>query len=592
MNAPSKPNPSHINIANTADNLKNCDEAWRPSLIMNNVILDTKNGEVTYEELDLMNIPTNIHEKLACFPLDIKKDVIIRLDKKAYPIEENFESIVTCFKKAALMCGYKLNSNGTRNNVRRLQCSHGDMYRDKIVKNRFNVDPRESPDRRKVSLSGDRKNNRPQGKTEGRYTSTSKPMINRCCFAFGITYDKCSYIFKPPASENASVHKGHPFVTPNATVLRKSEIGPEEERRMLEDASVAVSTKITVRALNSISGPQKPIAPYSLVREFRASNILQSHFQGERILVNKKKSLMDLGLEYLRSKNARIVYLASYPRISEESLVSRGGTHETSNPIVCSRPQNIAMTKFVVTCHSAKLGLDIISGDIVTMLRVKEVFAWSSMVQVLKTGDYIYSVNGVHVGKMSIREFQEFIASKSSTVPKHLVIYRREDVDMNRDMNYLEEHNDDVLSCEIRTTKSQDNSTVERKEEFLSESASVEVQSLIENMIVKKDKSPVFTEEMLYHLRKFVFDYRSGDPSEKELECNLFVSIGWLLPCQLNISILCAYCIFVDTTHNVTIHKNFKQFSVCIKDSSGHVYTVCRIGTFYEHLLVSFFEFV
>ncbi|GFH50739.1 hypothetical protein CTEN210_07215 [Chaetoceros tenuissimus] len=39
-----------------------------------------------------------------------------------------------------------------------------------------------------------------------------------------------------------------------------------------------------------------------------------------------------------------------------------------------------------------------------------------------------------------------------------------------------------------------------------------------------------------------------------------------------------ASCIFVDSTHNVTLHKNFKQFSVCVKDSNGHFYTVCRIG--------------
>lgn len=575
--------PPHIKLATTVDTLKSCQVAWRPKLVMKNVILDTKNGEVRYDELDILNIPTNLHEKLQCFPLDVKNDIIIRLDNEAYPIQEDFQNIVTCFKKEAVMCGYKLNSNGARNNVKRLYCNHGDVYKDKSHEKRYNVDPRESPQRRNVSISADRRNNRPGGKKEGRYTSTSKTLNNRCCFAFGITYDDKSYIFRPPASAKASEHTGHSFVLPNATALRKSEIGPEEERRMLEDASVAASTKITVRALNSMSGPQRPIAPYSLVREFRASNILQTHLHGNRILMDKSKSFMDLGLEYLRSKNARIVYLASYPKITGKMLEQRTDSsvsRDMLNDLVCSRPTNIAMQKFVVSFNSSKLGLVVESGDIMSMLRVKEVLTWSSFTKVITAGDYLYSVNGVLVGQMTVFKFQSYLLTLSPSGTKKMVVYRRENEDVGDVSNYLYHHKDDILLCDVDSLKTPDNAPIQRKDEFLSDSASVEVQTLIENMVVKNDKSPVFTEEMLGSLRKFVYDYRSGDPSKKELSCNLFVSIGWLLPCQLNLSMLCSYCIFLDSTHNVTIHENFKQFSVCVKDSSGHTYTVCRIGKF------------
>lgn len=155
---------------------------------------------------------------------------------------------------------------------------------------RYNTDPRDSPQQRMVSIASDRKNNCQGGKNEGGYTSTTKNLTGKCCFAFGLTSNSRSYIFKPPASDKASHHKYHSFLLPNATALRKSELCPEEKKRMLEDSSIALSTKVTVRALNSMSGPQQPVAPYSLVREFCASNILQTHVGGASISIDKNKS--------------------------------------------------------------------------------------------------------------------------------------------------------------------------------------------------------------------------------------------------------------------------------------------------------------
>lgn len=195
---------------------------------------------------------------------------------------------------------------------------------------------------------------------------------------------------------------------------------------------------------------------------------------------------MDLGLEYLCSKHARIVYLASYPVLNEDMLKPRKGNIESGN-IICSRPWNILMIKFVVTCSANKLGLSIEDGNISSMLQIREIYPYSSLKGKLQIGDYIYSINGDHVGDMSILQFQKFLQSMPSSMIKKMVIYRKEIQSPSSEENSLDDYQDDVFAYEPSLHR-QDTT---RRAEFMSKVANIEVQSLVENIIVKTDKSPV-----------------------------------------------------------------------------------------------------
>ena len=56
----------HAKFANTVNNIQSCGLTWKPKLILENVLLDTKNSKVRFEKLDMLEITSDLHESLQC----------------------------------------------------------------------------------------------------------------------------------------------------------------------------------------------------------------------------------------------------------------------------------------------------------------------------------------------------------------------------------------------------------------------------------------------------------------------------------------------------------------------------------------------
>lgn len=289
-------------VLGTVDSLTSI-EPWTPKILFENCYIQ----EGRKKQRTQIHNSTDI---LSFNPDDVRRDFKIYFDLEKYQAKSDFKKLVTDLKSACIRNGFSINQNGSNSRkgldgmpmpIYRFACSHCKKYK-YFGKKKVDADPRSQPKGRKRTMICDRKNCRSDGKTLPRQTSTCHDK-DVCTFSFEVCYDGSGFIFEPPIG-NKQIHQGHRQLEVNEIILRKSEVTEKIQDRMIEDSGVALSIAGTHRVLNMITNHDGPFIAKSLVRSYRASNILRSHVDGTMLIE--------------RIKTKWIKSLSYYPRTRQE----------------------------------------------------------------------------------------------------------------------------------------------------------------------------------------------------------------------------------------------------------------------------------
>lgn len=515
-------------------------DSWKSTLYMENVtILDKTTGQITFvpTATDLISLDTG------------DSDVCIYFDKVRYQNQDDLDLLVTDLKTASTNSGFHLNRNG--NNFRKVNnnlctkvirlccthCKHGKYKGKKQV----GVDPRTEPEGRKRTLISDRKNNRKDGRSLPRQTSTLHAH-DVCTFAFEVFYDGQGFVFQSPKGFK-QYHQGHKKLNVHEMTLRKSEVTDKIKDRMIEDSGVAMSVAGTQRVLNLVIGHKGPFVRHSMVRTYRASYILRSSLDGS-IVDRKGKNEIDQVLELLSSNQARVTYLSVKPILNTEG--------ERKNIFLSSKPSDIELPSegtYLVRCREKKLGIHVCGvGD--RFLQVTKINKESPLSGLVSVGDRILSINGKSLYRFTLDEFSDHVQS------------------LSKEQKLLKMQHKRFTSAKPVSDESSTLQSVEEKE-------------LCTDLRYSNGCGKIFTKEMSEELERIAKTYRK-DAMDPDVEAELYLSIAWICPFSHALANIHSNCLMVDTTFNVCKFTNYRQFSVCVKSTSGKVYTVARIGVPHE----------
>ena len=519
-------------------------QCWTGKLMMDNIsvsCMETKTMEILPPKVDVMTLNN-------CF----KK---VYINKEKYTKESDWDSVISDIKTSCIENGYRINlagsnpstaPDGQKIKIRRFRCAHYELYKKGKA---IDVDPRKGLETRKRSLMADRKNNRKNGKSMARQTSTTK-LEHRCRFNFGVCFDGEGFVFIKPRL-GGEIHSGHVHKLSNEIVIRKSELTQKMKDRMVEDAGCAMTIAATQRILNMNLTKQGPFVKRSLVREFRASHVFKSVVDGTIVKIGKHKSDMDIVMELLQRNCAKVAYLAVNPTFRNNELENAGALVSSilSDHDETQDDSETNLGTFIARTSRQRLGLQVEKKIPNTYFKVTGVLQDSPFDGLIKKGDEIISVNGKDMKSLTPNDFGRFIQSIRDD-SKSLRIWRsRQDREINSQKDNIKLTYEEKCLCKDLET------------------------------ISGKDK--VFTEAMYQELKNTAKKF--GEEALKKRETyELYLGIAYLLPDNYLPALMWGSTVFIDSTFNICVFSNYRQMSIVYKNTENQAFTIARIGLPHE----------
>lgn len=533
------------NIKQLVSSIDQYDEVkpWCGKLVLEHIsVVSTENGSIEHfkDPIDVFQVSSY--------------NALIYYNQKKYKNESDWDNVVKDIKLACVNCNYHVNLNGGYKKkrhydhkeikIRKFQCC---QYLQYIGKKRTNQDPRLDPKGRKRSLIADRKNQREGGKSFSRLTVTSKTN-HQCCFGFGVYFDGHGFVILKPGLDSM-FHSGHRQTKTNEMVLKRSEVTEQMEKRMIEDAGSAISISTTQRVLNMSQFATGPYIKHSIVRRFRASNILKSVVDGSIVRIGKHKSDMDLILELLEKNKARVAYISmksSFLKNSETTTSSK----KREDVLIASKPveeDENSFGTFIAQTSRRRIGL-VVERDDDKYLKIVKIETTSPLKELVKEGDKIVSVNGKDMFDIALSDFVDYMHNIQAD-SKSIRIWRTNCENRIASIPEIEQVTEEKVTCQELYTLSG-----ERK---------------------------VFTDAMLDELKKTAYKYRQEClPADEDYE--IFLGVAWLCRGNWNAGCMFGKTLMIDTTFNVCVFSNFRQMSIVYKNTEGEAFTLCRIGIPHE----------